>query len=57
MVCGLESERYCFAVGYKTFGCFWEYAIVKTSSSGSEINAGKPRNVLRDLKDGKIKKR
>ena len=28
----------------------------KTSSSGSEINAGKPRNVLRDLKDGKIKK-
>lgn len=28
----------------------------KTSSSGSEINAGKPTNVLRDLKDGKIKK-
>ena len=28
----------------------------RTSSSGSEINAGKPTNVLRDLKDGKIKK-
>ena len=28
----------------------------KTSSSGSEINAGKPANVLRDLKKGKIKK-
>ena len=20
-----EPERYCFAVGYKTCGCFWEY--------------------------------
>lgn len=29
----------------------------RTSSSGSEINARKPANVLRDLKEGKIKKR
>lgn len=28
----------------------------RTSSSGSEVNAGKPANVLRDLKEGKIKK-
>ncbi len=28
----------------------------RTSSSGYEINAGKPANVLRDLKDGKVKK-
>lgn len=28
----------------------------RTSSSGSEINAGKPANVLENLKDGKVKK-
>ena len=28
----------------------------KTSSSGSEVNAGKPVNVLKDLKNGKIRK-
>lgn len=28
----------------------------RSSSSGSEINAGKPKNVLRDLDEGKIKK-
>ncbi len=28
----------------------------RTSSTGSEVNAAKPANVLRDLKDGKIKK-
>ena len=28
----------------------------RTSSSGSEISAGKPTNVLRNLKEGKVKK-